>query len=563
MSRLYPERATSFGRGMNDTAAPTDYRPDEVKLLENGRPSFAGTAVERRKGSRFTSDVALGDGPCWGAQEFVRADGQRQIVAFFGTEAHVSTDVGASWSDVTPVTPALAEAYWDFAQMRVGSTNYLFAVNGAADILRWDGTTMDTLTNPFTGVTLVEVFNDRLYVAGHDGVNINGSAVGDPTKWNTATDGALQVRAQTHQGDTQIRGLYQAGTALLVWKRDSTNYVEGFGVRTLQVEAGARGVARSVGCVSFRTIRSLRDQSIMWLSERGFELYQPGAGIRLVSRPLQVFVNKLGWGTIATNDGTPAAVYYPRRYEYWCAVPRVGTVNSAIYVYREGDERRPESQYIYTLASSDEGVSVAVTDGDLEVDPLANAATVSVVAGSMVVNDPGDLDKLSVEVVDGDLTIIEQAEVGRVLFLADDGDDIAHVFEGTDEGGAGGKVAKQDTGDMDHANSDDSGGTAITLRLVGRPFLYGDPIQPKRARHMRVTVAAEDGGSVLTAIVQCDGVETARFTDVPVNTSTITVPVHVRLRVNGTGRNVVPVIETSDPVQIQALEIEAEARRRR
>lgn len=563
MGRLYPERATSFGRGMNDTAAPTDYLPDEVKLLENGRPSFAGTAVERRKGSRLTSDAAIGDGPCWGAVEFVRADGVRQIVAFFGTEVHVSSDVGVSWTDVTPVSPTLIEDYYDFAQMRVGLTNYLFAVNGADDILRWDGTTMDTLTNPFTGATLVEVFNDRLYVAGHDGVNINGSAVGDPTKWNTATEGALQVRAQTHQGDTEIRGLYQAGTALLVWKRDSTNYVEGFGVRTIQVEVGARGVARSVGCVSFRTIRSLRDGAIMWLSERGFEMYQPGSAIRLVSRPLQVFVNRLGWGTIAQDQGIPAAVYYPRRYEYWCAVPRVGTVNSAIYVYREGDERRPESQYIYTLAASEGGENVAVTDGDLQVDPASNATTVSVVSGDMQVNDPGDFDKLAVEVVDGDLTIVEQAEVGRVMFLADDGDDIAHVFEGTDEGGTGGLVAKMDTGDTDRADSNGDGGTAILMRLVGRPFLFGDPIQPKRARHMRLTVASEAGDSKLTALVQCDGVETARFTDEPVNTSTTTVPVHIRLRVTGTGRNIVPVVETSDPVQIQALEIEAEARRRR
>lgn len=559
MSRLYPERATSFARGMNDTAAPTDYLKDEVKLMENGRPSFAGTTAERRKGSQFTHAAAIGDGPCWFSEEFVRADGQRQIVAIFGTQAFVSSDIGASWTEITPVSPTLVEAYYDFASMRVGSTNYLYLANGADDILRWDGTTMDVLTQPETGVKFVEVFNDRLYLAGHDGVNIAACAVGDPSKWNTATDGAFVVRAQTHQGDTEIRGMFQAGTALLVWKRDSTNYVEGFGVRTIVVESGARGVSRSVGCVSFRTVRALRDGAIMWLSERGFELYQPGSAITLVSRPLQVFVNRLGWGTIAENEGVPSAVYYPRRYEYWCAVPRVGTLNSAIYVYREGDERRPASQYIHTLAASEEGETVQITDGDLAIGGGAGASTISIVSGDMVVNDAGDLDKLFVEVDDGDLAIIEQAEVGRVMFLADDGDDIAHVFEGTTEG----RVAKMDTGDRDRLEPDGSGGTAITMRLVGRPFLFGDPVQPKRARHMRITVSAEATDSVLTALVLCDGRETARFEDVDVDTSSTSTPVHVRLRVTGTGRNIVPAIETTDPVRIEALEVEAEARRRR
>jgi hypothetical protein len=543
---------------MNDTAAPTDYRKDEVKLLENGRPSFAGTAVERRKGSRFTHADVLGNGPCWFGEEFIRADGQRQMVAIFGTEAFVSTDVGASWTDITPVSPALIEDYYDFASMRVGLTNYLFLVNGADDILRWDGTTMDTLPNPFEGVRFIEVFNDRLYLAGHDGVNIAGSAVGDPTKWNTATDGAFVVRAQTHQGDTEIRGLHQEGTALLVWKRDSTNYVEGFGVRTVQVEAGPRGVSRSVGCIGFRGIKSIGGGAVMWPSERGFELYA-GGEIRLVSRPLQVFIDRLGWGTIAASQGVISSVYYPRRYEYWCAVPRVGTGNSVIYVYREGDERRPESQYIHTLQSDEGGETVVVTAGDLEVDGEGAASTVSIVAGDMVVNDPGDLDKLFVEVTDGDLTIIDQAELGRVLFLADDGDDIAHVFEGTSEG----RIAKMDTGTRDRMEPDSSGGLPITLRLVGRPFFYGDPVRPKRARHMRITVSAENTDAMLTALVLADGVETARHEDVPVDTSTSTTPQHVRLRVNGTGRNLVAAIESTDPIRVEALEIEAEARRRR
>lgn len=51
MALLARETQVTFARGMNDTAAPSEYLPDECELLLNGRVSFDGQTVERRGGS--------------------------------------------------------------------------------------------------------------------------------------------------------------------------------------------------------------------------------------------------------------------------------------------------------------------------------------------------------------------------------------------------------------------------------------------------------------------------------------------------------------------------------
>jgi hypothetical protein len=295
--RLQTESHVSFGRGMNDTAAASEYRRDELAYLLNGRVSFDGNAVERRDGSQRSHSAALNSGAQgYGGTEFVTAGGTQQLVVFVGDKMYSSINDGVDWTERATGLPT---GRWSLVTMRVGSDNYLICANGGTNSYYWDGTTWAALSNIPDNVKYVAVFNDRLWYAGHSGHTVGASKVGDPQVH--ATPDGLSIQAATHDGDTEITGLFTLGNALLIFKRGSFGYLEGFGHRSLMVEVGARGLSRSVGCVAHGTIAPVGDQGVMWLSERGFEFYRLGGEPELVSRPVQNFVDGFSWSNIVAS----------------------------------------------------------------------------------------------------------------------------------------------------------------------------------------------------------------------------------------------------------------------
>ena len=119
MALMVQEQQLSFARGMNDTAAPVEYKPDECELLQNGRVSFDGQTVERRGGSEKLHTTALNSGAqCFGAIEYHTAAGAQQLVVFMGDKMYTSTNEGASW---TQQATGLTEAFWSLVIMREGA----------------------------------------------------------------------------------------------------------------------------------------------------------------------------------------------------------------------------------------------------------------------------------------------------------------------------------------------------------------------------------------------------------------------------------------------------------
>ncbi len=151
---------TDFSRGMVDSAALTAYPRNAGQLLENARIQPNGRP-RRRKGSRRKHASAQSETTPYGAITFTTAAGTVQEIAFFGDEAYMSDD---GWASQSTIATSLRQDYYDFAIMRVGSTNYLFAANGDTTVKRWDGSTWDTLPNAPSGARRIEVFNRRLWV---------------------------------------------------------------------------------------------------------------------------------------------------------------------------------------------------------------------------------------------------------------------------------------------------------------------------------------------------------------------------------------------------------------
>lgn len=390
MSQILSERTTSFALGVNDSTAPDEYRPQELAKLVNFRPTLQGNALERRGVTWSPND----DQP-WGINyspiggtEWELTNGQRQLVVLsndpaLGETLFYSNDEGRTWNGIAGpqiLMPSNVNLRVSFATIESSGTNYLCFALGTASSWKWDGTTLTALSNIPSGVKYLESFNNRLVAAGHSGTRVIASKVGDPDTW-AAPDG-WNIDAATSDGDNFITGLFQLGPVLMVFKRESVGYIEGFGFQTLQVQTGARGISRSVGCIGSHSIAPLGDYGVMWLSERGFESYTLNSGvIQLVSRPMQGFVDAIMKSRIVDEGfAVPQGVWLPQKREYWCAVPaglysdgrksgiyEPSLVNNYIYCYRPGTADTPPAQWALTFSDArdgfvDPGSSVAITD---------------------------------------------------------------------------------------------------------------------------------------------------------------------------------------------------------
>ena len=545
------EQQVSFARGMQDSAAPTEFQQDEVELLLNGRVSFIGNSIDRRKGSAKTHASELNSGAqCYGATEFFTAAGAQQLCAFIGDKFYFSANEGLTWTNPSGAT-SLSTAYWDTAQMRVGVANLLICTNGSTNIYKWDGTTWGTLSNEPANAKFCAVFNDRLYVAGHSGVTVAASSPGNPDLW--ASPDGYTVEVTTHDGEQELTGLYQMATVLLAFKRESTSYLEGFGFATLEVEAGGRGLSRSTGCLAFRSIAQVGEQGVCWLSERGFEFYQLGGQIQLVSRPIQSFLDTIAWTNIKNGQGIPSAMYWPQKNEYWCGLPAASSQNDYVFRWRPPTATTPACVMLDKHSTTTSATVFIGSDGDLQVASDTSRDQVRVVNGSLVTAKTG----LYTE-VDGTTGHLELATVAHdhaALFAADRDDE--EQISAPWGAGYDGFIRKLEILNSDNASTttaDD--GVAVQLRILSRPLLFGSQTRRKRLRTLRVA-SSQGAESTLSVTPVADGSDGT--------TKTLTMPVSAgdrprakKSRTSLKGYSLQLNITSSDDVSVGSMEAIAE-----
>ena len=350
---LQPDSQTSFRRGMRDSASPTEYAKDELASLLNGRPSRVGNSIERRNGSRQTHADELNSGADGlGALEYSTATRARHLVVMVGDAWYNSSDDGETWIQIGGAS-GYATTAWSHVLMRVGAENRVIGANEGDHPISWAGTgDVVELSNWPAGIKHLAVMGDRLW--GSDGsINVQGSKVGDPATIATA-EGGLFVKCQAHDTDPQIMGIWTHGLVLLVWKRETMGYIEGYGFNTISAQTGERGLSRSVGCIAHRSIAPAGAGGVCWLSERGLE-YLPANSLspELVSSPIQGFMNTIDWEAIRTTPGLPCALWWQIQEEYWCAVPTLGaTQNTHIIVFRPAARGRPPAIWIFQGSAS-------------------------------------------------------------------------------------------------------------------------------------------------------------------------------------------------------------------
>jgi hypothetical protein len=508
--------------------------------------SFDGQTIRRRGGSVQLHSTALNSAAeCFGAIEYHTAAGAQQLVVFMDAKMYTSTDEGVSWVERAS---GLTQDHWSLVIMREGAANVLCAANGGTNSYQWDGSTWAAISNIPDNVKYLAVFGDRLWATGHSGITVVASKVGDIEVY-AAPDG-ISIRAQTHDGDTEMTGLYAMGSVMMAFKANSTGYIEGFGFNTLEVETGPRGLSRSVGCVAHRTIQAVGNQGIMWLSKRGLEYYELGGPVTLVSRPIQNFMDSVNFSTIDGARGIPVAIWWPQRHEYWCALP-IGTAkNDNVVVYRPPHLDQPPALVIHEHAATDDNTLYVDSNGYLEMSTSSDRDEGDVANGYLIIAPiSGQFMK---EDTSGYLAFASATHDHAALFMADL--DSEALTTTPLSAGYDGFVRQLEKGDTDNATAAGVAGSVISFKILTRPFLFGDPVMRKRARHGRVLSKQTEAVTVtLKAVV--DGVVQKAHT---LTYAAATKPVAEKARLGGRGTTQQLEITSNDDVLISVAEMSAE-----
>jgi hypothetical protein len=552
MAIMSREQQLSFARGMNDTAAPTEYLPDECELLRNGRLSFDGQTVRRRGGSERLHTSALNSGAQgYGGIEYFTAAGAQQLVVFMGDKMYYSTNEGATWTNPSGAT-SLTEAFWSLVIIREGAANVLCCSNGGTNSYQWNGSTWATISNIPDDVKYLAVFGNRLWATGHSGITVVASKVGDIDTW--ASPDGLSIQAQTHDGDAVMTGLYQMGSVLLAFKSESVGYIEGYGFNSLEVETGARGISRSVGCVANRSIQAAGDQGVCWLSKRGVEFYQIGGQVKLVTRQIQNFIDSINWSQIDSTPGLPTALWWPQKHEYWCAVPVSSDQNDYMIVYRPphgeaSQEAHPPALMLHRYAATDNDTLYVDSSGYLTHSTTSDRDEGDTAGGYLItVLSGGQFMAVSAS---GYLVFASARHDHRAVFLADLTS--GAVTTNPISCGFDGFVRQLEKGNTDNSAAGTDDGETIAFSLITRPFLFQQPMRQKKARSIRVS-SQQSEAHTMTVRVKADGAEKTLHT---VTLAANSKPTTIKARVGAKGIALPVEIASNDDISISAVELAA------
>jgi len=584
--RLLVEGDTTFALGMNDRAAPDEFQPGEVKLIENGRLSLVGNSVRRRMGAKhvvtstpWNTSIGIDADRIKGGKfyEFTSSSRYHVVIALAagGETVYTSADYGATWTSRGTVSISAGIAP-SMVVMTEGGNQVLCIATGGADAYQLNNTTLTTISGIPASTRFLAVHGNRLIAAG-SGITVSASKVSDIDAGYGAPEG-WTVQAQTHDDDYEITGLHTLGSIIMVFKRRSVGFIEGFGFTTLQVEVGSRGLTRSLGCVSSASIQAIGDDGVMWLSDQGWVFYRIGDRPVLVSGSQQALVNGIQFDIIRTFPNVVSSLYYPAEQEYWCAVPTAvryqgarlgsggGSGGTHIFVWRPPTPSRPPASYRFLLSTGDDHYTASIDSGGY----LALTAAPGGQQGTTFGTYKDYLGLASSEEVGLDFVISDNC-----LALAVDLNAPAAMWTGATAtreqapfiGTVAGAVleAEHPTTDVDDQTQDTFGSLTTTrqdgageihMTLHARPYLFENQLSRKKAKRVRVQ-SSQAADSSVTATMIVDGVPGAPHT-LSFSGAAHGRPEQRDARVGGRGLEIETVLQSTDDVDIHAVAVLAQ-----
>lgn len=182
VSRTYSSRAPVRGWNARDSIA--GMRPDEAVQLTNWFPTSSDVQLRKGVEAHVTGIADSGAAQVETLVSYRPVSGSHKLWAFAGTKLFDVTSAGAVGA---ATVSSLTNARWQHVNFTTAGGNFVIAVNGADDLLLYDGSSwaaIDSLSTPsITNVTSadlvhVNVFKERVFYVEKDTLSVWYSGVG-------------------------------------------------------------------------------------------------------------------------------------------------------------------------------------------------------------------------------------------------------------------------------------------------------------------------------------------------------------------------------------------------
>ncbi|HUT86467.1 MAG TPA: hypothetical protein VMX15_00065 [Candidatus Heimdallarchaeota archaeon] len=247
------------------------------------------------------------EAPVQGGYFWLRPNSTDQVLAVMAGTLYTGTyAVPMTWTQQTGVLDSTVQP--TLATFRDVSADVVYIADGGA-LNKWDGTTLSINLASTPNVSIIAVYNNRLY------------GCGDPSNpyrlyWSALQNGDTLGQVGSGGGFADIRtfaqseltGLQPLGAGLLIFHRNGISRFTGIGIDDIDIQAGTRGVSSDVGTFSPHAIVALEnvclflsDRGIFQCTEEGMTAVaeRPGGGVNSIGDRIETVLRTVNQATLA------------------------------------------------------------------------------------------------------------------------------------------------------------------------------------------------------------------------------------------------------------------------
>ena len=322
MRRRTTATHATFAGGLNVAADAAQLAEGELRRSENARLTEYG-GVTRRGGTRRLTATAIGVPSAIRGVFAWRPVSGTEHLAVANALLHTGTYA-------TPITwaaeaGALGTGPVSFAGFRDAGAEVCYIADGGP-LNQWDGATLTTNLAGTPSVTVIAVYNERLYGITGNSEALYWSSLGNGDTLGVVASGGGIANVRTF-GNQKLTGLLALGGSLLLFHVDGISRFSGVGIDGINIEAGTRGISQDVGTIAPFSIVAVENVGYV-ATERGIYEVTEG-GVKDISTNIApVFVD-----LDSTDLAGIRAVHRRDKREVWFFLPGKGVY---AYQYRLG-----------------------------------------------------------------------------------------------------------------------------------------------------------------------------------------------------------------------------------
>lgn len=265
----------SFSGGLNLVADESRLEPNEIRRADNARLTEFGGVKHRGGTQRLSASALSASNPVRGGHFWLRPGTTNQLLAVTNGTLYTGTyGIPMTWTSQAGSLASTVQP--TFATFRGAGEDVVYIADGGA-LNKWNGTTLTTNIASTPNVSIIAVYNNRLYGCG-DASNpyrLYWSALQDGDTLGIVASGGGYADIRTF-AQSELTGLKALGAGLLIFHRNGISRFTGIGIDDIDIDAGTRGVSNDVGTYSPHAIVAV-ENVCLFLSDRGiFQVTEDG-----------------------------------------------------------------------------------------------------------------------------------------------------------------------------------------------------------------------------------------------------------------------------------------------